>query len=256
MLAKLSVAAAAAPRRRGPGGRRRQLPRPERKTARADRRQRARATTRTRASAALVASTHAGTLSLQRRQRWLHLHAARQLLRHRRVHLSSRATAATSRARPPLVTITVAGVPDAPVAIAQAVGVDAGGNVSVTLAGTDADGDPLQYYRDSSLPAPRHAELHRSRSRRSRRRSAPPTCTRRGDREGDSRRPRDLQAGAGSAAGYVGPTPSASSPSTGPRLRRRTARSAVVPATVDGRCRRRFRRRRPDAAGDADGRGR
>ena len=36
-------------------------------------------------------------------------------------------------------------------AIAQAVGVDQGGNVSVTLSATDADGDPLKYYL-TSLP--------------------------------------------------------------------------------------------------------
>ena len=44
--------------------------------------------------------------------------------------------------------ITVAGVPHAPVATAQTVGVDQDGNVSVTLSGTDVDGDPLQYYLD------------------------------------------------------------------------------------------------------------
>ncbi len=45
------------------------------------------------------------------------------------------------------------GVPDAPVAIAQTVGVDQGGNVSVTLSGTDADGDPLKYYLDVAADA-------------------------------------------------------------------------------------------------------
>ena len=48
--------------------------------------------------------------------------------------------------------ITVSPVPDAPVALAQAVGVQATESVPVTLGGTDADGDALTFYL-TSLPA-------------------------------------------------------------------------------------------------------
>ena len=65
---------------------------------------------------------------------------------------SYRAVNASSvESEPALVTIIVAGVPDAPVANAQAVGVDAGGNVSVALSATDADGDAPKFYL-TSLP--------------------------------------------------------------------------------------------------------
>jgi hypothetical protein len=47
---------------------------------------------------------------------------------------------------PAMVIITVAAQADAPVATPQHIGVDANGNVNVTLSGTDADGDALKYY--------------------------------------------------------------------------------------------------------------
>jgi large repetitive protein len=59
----------------------------------------------------------------------------------------------TLNSEPATVVITVAGVNDAPVANAQAVGVDQNGNVSVTLTATDADGDALKYYVASPLPS-------------------------------------------------------------------------------------------------------
>ena len=57
-------------------------------------------------------------------------------------------SASSVRSAPALVTITVAPASDAPVALAQSVGVDKGASVSVQLAATDADGDSLSYYID------------------------------------------------------------------------------------------------------------
>jgi hypothetical protein len=66
------------------------------------------------------------------------------------------ATAGSQVSAPALVMITVTPVRSRPVAIAQVVGVDKSGNVSVTLSGTDPDADPLQYYV-ADLPS--HGEL-------------------------------------------------------------------------------------------------
>ncbi len=48
--------------------------------------------------------------------------------------------------KPAIVVITVAGMPDAPVAAAQTIGVDFNGSANLALSATDADGDALTYY--------------------------------------------------------------------------------------------------------------
>ena len=55
----------------------------------------------------------------------------------------------SSDSSPAVVTLAITGMPDAPVASTQAFGVDQNGNASVTLSGTDADGDALAYYLTS-----------------------------------------------------------------------------------------------------------
>ena len=99
-------------------------------------------------SAELVAYPHAGTLTLM---------AAGTFTYTPNSHFfgvdefTYRALNGVDASAPALVTITVTAVPNAPVANAQTVGVDQGGNVVVKLSATDADGDPLKYYL-ASLP--------------------------------------------------------------------------------------------------------
>ena len=60
--------------------------------------------------------------------------------------------AASVQSAPALVTLTVTAVAHTPVATALVFGVDQDGNASVTLSGTDADGDALKYYL-TALPS-------------------------------------------------------------------------------------------------------
>ena len=96
----------------------------------------------------LVAYPHAGTLTLLASGDFtytpnLHFFGVDEF--------TYRAVNGAGVSEPALVTITIAGVANAPVANSQTIGVDKGGNVSVTLSATDADGDPLKYYL-TSLP--------------------------------------------------------------------------------------------------------
>ena len=97
-------------------------------------------------TAELLTNPHAGTLSFGTRGRFSYTPNPNFFGVD---SFTYRAVNGTLVSAPAQVTITVTAVPNAPVANGLAVGVDAGGNVSVTLSASDADGDILKYYLTS-----------------------------------------------------------------------------------------------------------